>query len=474
MLSLWKRISKIGIKEDMDFLEVRAISLLNQISVLSIVVFLFSMIIPGALSKDNITVLIGIINIVLFSICLMLNSFRLFTLSKNFIIISGIGIVTFISIYSKSVAGNQVNYVTLPIMTLLIFRDIKTIYRYYILIILAFLLTVYIQKVNFTGFVESDQLLINVYYINLFINFFLMTFLLIYFFRNLQNQYERKLLKKNEELAEANIQLKKAQSQLVLSERMASIGQLTAGIAHEINNPINFVISSLNPIRNDLADVKGAYKEIEAFTKKENTTPTTRSFWEKVSEDYQLEEVFPEIDQLLEGVREGANRTKEIVAGLREFTRLDEDGLKKVNLHESINRTITMISHLCTERVHIVRHYGNIPLIDGVPGKINQVFMNLLENAIHAIPGKGEIVISTVKKGEEILIQIKDNGIGVPLHIKDQIFEPFFTTKEVGNGKGLGLSISLGIMEQHHGKLWLEETSDKGSTFSLSFPLTIS
>lgn len=471
MLSLWKNISNFGISETSDIRDANTIRLLNQISVVSIFVFIFSIVVPSFLSGEYKMLIVGIINVSAFSFTLILNYLNQTNVAKHFILLFGIFIVTLLSANAPPIAGMQVNYVTLPILSILIFNNLRTTYRYYTLIVIGFFLSVFFQRYNYPTMSESNFVLIDTLYINIFINFFLMSFLLIYFFRSLQTQYEQRLLEKNEELRETNDQLKKTQSQLIQSERMASIGQLTAGIAHEINNPINFVISSISPIKADLKDVKKAYHEIEEYSLQSSPPVSLLNFWEKLSKKYELQEIFPEIDELFEGVLEGAMRTKEIVAGLREFTRLDEEGFKQVDLCKSLDNTVAMVRHLCGEKIRIHKAYEKIPIIEGIPGKINQVFMNLLENAIHSIREKGDIFINMEILQEEVQIHFRDTGIGVPKEIRDKIFEPFFTTKDVGLGKGLGLSISLGIIHQHGGKLWLNSSSPQGSQFCISFPL---
>ena len=266
--------------------------------------------------------------------------------------------------------------------------------------------------------------------------------------------------------------LKNTQTQLLESDKMASLGQLTAGIAHEINNPINFVYagtSSLKANLNDMIEVLEAYEEVNA----ENAEEKLKEIME-LKEDMEFDEVLEEINDLTDSIRRGAERTAEIVKGLRTFSRLDEDDVKKADMHENLDATLSILRNQIKNRIEIVKEYSDIPQIDCYPGKLNQVFMNILSNASQAIEGKGTITIRTSKVDDNhILIGIKDSGAGMPEDVKKRIFEPFFTTKDVGKGTGLGLSITHSIMEKHQGKIDVESEIGVGTEFLLTLPIRL-
>lgn len=275
---------------------------------------------------------------------------------------------------------------------------------------------------------------------------------------------------KNKELHTLLRDLKEAQQQLVMSEKMASLGQLTAGVAHEINNPINFVSANIKPLKEDLSDI---IESIHAYEKviAENEL---EAFFAKAKEDNRkkdLEFTLLEVQELLKGIEEGAHRTSEIVKGLRNFSRLDQNVVKNTNINEGLESTLAILHSSFKDRVTVVKDYGNIPEITCLPGEINQVFMNILSNAIQAIEGTGNIFITTESNGDEVLIKIRDTGSGIPEAVKQKIFEPFFTTKDVGKGTGLGLSISYGIVKKHKGSIYVTSEIDQGTTFHIQLPI---
>jgi len=290
--------------------------------------------------------------------------------------------------------------------------------------------------------------------------------------RNLAELDKQKKLteEKNVELNEAMTILKEAQEQLVQSEKMASLGQLTAGVAHEINNPINFVSANIKPLKEDLAEIMQCIQLYEqAIT--ENKLET---FFEKVEEyknktgiSFSIEEV----KSLLRGIEEGAARTSEIVKGLRNFSRLDQNVVKKTNLNEGIESTLALLHSAYKDRVEIVKDLGQIPEVDCLPGQLNQVFMNIISNAVQAIPGEGKIFIKTWATDNLVKISIKDTGPGMSDETKKKIFDPFFTTKDVGKGTGLGLSISYGIIQKHNGKIEVESVKGEGAVFIITLPI---
>lgn len=274
----------------------------------------------------------------------------------------------------------------------------------------------------------------------------------------------------NEELTNTLADLKNTQSQLVSVEKMASLGQLTAGIAHEINNPINFVSANVKPLKLDINDVLELIKKYESIDSKNSEEKLKEIEEYKKTIDYEY--LKKEMAELLSGIEEGAKRTTEIVKGLKNFSRLDESDLKTVNINEGIESTLVLLRNIIPEDTKLNVELGDIPKIECLPGKLNQVFMNLLNNAIYAITkvaaGKEKkLFIKTFEQDEHVHVVIEDTGIGMTPEVKSKIFDPFFTTKEVGEGTGLGMSIVFKIVESHHAKIEIESEVGKGTRISL-------
>jgi len=265
--------------------------------------------------------------------------------------------------------------------------------------------------------------------------------------------------------------LRLAQSQLIQSEKMASVGVLTAGIAHELNNPINFVSGNVNPLRrdvNDLFSIISKYDDIIQAEKLGGDFSDVEALKDKV--DYSF--LIKEIVNLLEGIEEGALRSSQIVKGLRSFSRLDEEKCQIYDIHEGIDSSLILLHNKIKNRIKVHKDYGDFDQVECYPSKFNQVIMNILTNSIQAIEGKGEIIVQTIGSDLGIKIIIKDSGKGMTPDVKEHIFEPFFTTKDVGKGTGLGLSISFGIIEQHHGNIDVISEPGKGAEFIISLPKT--
>ena len=260
------------------------------------------------------------------------------------------------------------------------------------------------------------------------------------------------------------------EEQMSSNEKLASLGVLTAGIAHEINNPINFITSRISPLQNDLNDILAVLNKYAELNPDQPIKEQLDEI-EVIKKELDLTYTVDEIRRLIEGLKEGATRTATIVKGLKVFSRLDEDTIKKVNIEEGIDSTLTLLKHKCQNRIELVKEYGHVPEVDCYPGKLNQVLMNIIANAIDAIPDKGEITITTEHKDNDVVIRIKDNGMGIPDEIKSKIFEPFFTTKDVGSGTGLGLSISFGIIRDHGGRIDVKSDVGKGAEFIITVPI---
>ena len=193
---------------------------------------------------------------------------------------------------------------------------------------------------------------------------------------------------------------------------------------------------------------------------------------ERIKQDEHIDLTKKEISNLLKGIEDGAKRTSEIVKGLRNFSRLDQNVFKKANINDSIDSTLTLLNNSIKNRIEIVKQYGDLPEVDCFPGQINQVFMNILSNAIQAIPAAGKIFIKTWQDPHNVKISIRDTGAGMTDEVRKKIFDPFFTTKEVGKGTGLGLSISFGIIQKHNGEIEVYSNPGEGTEFAIRIPIT--
>ena len=265
--------------------------------------------------------------------------------------------------------------------------------------------------------------------------------------------------------------LKLAQSQLIQSEKMASVGVLTAGIAHELNNPINFVSGNVFPLQQDLDEV---FLIIEKYDEAISTNKLAGFFTEveALKEKMEFSFLIKEIFSLLKGIEEGAHRSSKIIKGLRSFSRLDDEMCQFYDIHEGIDSSLVLLQNKIKDKINVRKDYGEFDGLECFPSKLNQVIMNILTNSIQAMDGKGELIIQTVSSAIGIKIIIKDNGKGMTPEVKEHIFEPFFTTKDVGKGTGLGLSISYGIIEKHHGNIDVISEPGKGTEFIISLPIT--
>jgi PAS domain S-box-containing protein len=293
--------------------------------------------------------------------------------------------------------------------------------------------------------------------------------------RKMKNALEAEQARQSE-LNEALNRLKNTQTQLVHNEKMASLGQLTAGIAHEINNPINYVYNGIDTLKmtiEDLLQILQQYESIESRPDWKEALEEVKKLKAKLKYDLLLEE----IQSLPADIKKGAIRTIEIVKGLRIFSRLDEEEKKKANLHDCLDSTIVLLKSKMKNKAVLHKYYDNsLPEINCYPGQLNQVFMNILNNAIQAIPAdskEGKIEIYTEQTPAQVVIRIKDNGVGMNEQVRKRIFEPFFTTKDVGVGTGLGLSISFGIIEKHQGTIEVHSQEGKGTEFVISLPTNL-
>jgi len=284
---------------------------------------------------------------------------------------------------------------------------------------------------------------------------------------------ERELLKRYAELTELNIRLSETKQQLVQSEKLASIGQLAAGVAHEINNPIGYVhsnIGALGKYLDDVFEMLGAYEAAETAI----AAPDLAAKVKALREALDIEFLREDIPQLLKESKEGITRVKKIVQDLKDFSHVDStDEFQWANLHQGIDSTLNIVANEIKYKADVIKEYGDLPEIECLPTQINQVIMNLCINAAHAISDteRGRIVIRSGCAGENVWIEIADTGGGIPADVLPRIFDPFFTTKQVGKGTGLGLSLSYGIIQNHNGRLEVESEMGKGTTFRITLPI---
>jgi PAS domain S-box-containing protein len=259
------------------------------------------------------------------------------------------------------------------------------------------------------------------------------------------------------EVQERTRDLRESQSQLVQQEKMAALGKLVAGIAHELNTPIGTINSNADTLGRSLAKLRGII--------------TNESCNEAMRENPLLQHVLSVVDDISRVNQLASQRIVDIVTTLRNFARLDEADLKTADLHEGLESTLTLVRHELKNRVRVVKEYGDIPPIRCHPNQINQVFMNLLVNASQAVKGKGEVRIKTFREDDMVNVQISDTGVGIPPENLPRIFDPGFTTKGVGVGTGLGLSICFKIVQDHGGNIDVETAIGKGSTFTVRLPV---
>ena len=287
----------------------------------------------------------------------------------------------------------------------------------------------------------------------------------------LLEQKNKKLEETQGELYQILENLKKTQSQLIQTEKMSSLGLMVAGIAHEINNPVNFIYGNLEHTKTYQENLLGLINLYE----KEYPHPTATIIEEK--ERIELDFLLEDLPKIMSSMKMGSERIREIIVSLRNFSRTDEADLKTVNIHDGIDSTLLILNHRINAEINIIKNYGNVPLIECYPALLNQVFMNIINNAIDSLleqeDNRGKsITIATHRSGvNEISITIRDNSLGIPTEIQDKLFDPFFTTKPVGKGTGLGLAISYQIIAKHQGNIRVISEVGRGTEFLILLPI---
>ena len=275
----------------------------------------------------------------------------------------------------------------------------------------------------------------------------------------------------NEQLKKINCELEETHEQLLQSEKLASIGQLAAGVAHEINNPIGFVNSNLSTLEGYLDDLLRLLETYERHEARLHEQGRQIAELEAVKREVDLRYLKDDIPELMAESKEGLDRVKKIVLDLKEFSHVGQSDWQYADLHRGLDSTLNVVRNELKYKVQVIKEYGQVPEIECLPSELNQVFLNILVNASHAIADEGIITIRTGLEDKQAWVIIADNGSGIePANLK-RIFDPFFTTKPVGRGTGLGLSLSYGIVKRHHGRIDVESEVGRGTLFRILLPL---
>ncbi len=291
--------------------------------------------------------------------------------------------------------------------------------------------------------------------------------------QNLYEMYtslENKVSERTQQLNKAYTELQNTQAMMVHTEKMKSLGELVAGITHEINNPINFIYGNLIHLTNytnDLIMIIDKYGEYENELLEEHKKEI-----EQIKQDIDLAFLKEDIGALINSCREGTERTKNIILDLKNFSRMEERVLSSINIAKEIDTTLNILHSKYKNRIEIHKEYEeNLPTIESYGGQLNQVFMNILDNAFYAIEDKGDVYIRIKQNEENVIIEFEDTGKGMSKETAEKIFNPFFTTKPVGKGTGLGMSISYRVIKSHHGDIKIKTELGKGTTFIITLPI---
>jgi signal transduction histidine kinase len=286
---------------------------------------------------------------------------------------------------------------------------------------------------------------------------------------------QQELLQTNKMLEKVNLELQENRNQLVQSEKLASIGQLAAGVAHEINNPVGFVKSNISTLSSYLEILKDIFQRYRMLSdQKDLKSEDIFQQFEEIeayARSKKIDYILDDLEPLLKESLEGTERVREIVSNLKIFARPDEIDLKEVDLYEGLENSLKIIWNELKYKCEVIKNFKPLPLIQCHPGQINQVFINILLNAANAIAEKGTITIESYSDPTTVGIKISDTGCGISPENINKIFDPFFTTRDVGKGTGLGLSVSHGIIDKHKGKIEVKSELGKGTSFTILLPI---
>ncbi|RPI26524.1 MAG: HAMP domain-containing protein [Acidobacteria bacterium] len=294
-------------------------------------------------------------------------------------------------------------------------------------------------------------------------------------FLELNKRLEEKVRERTRELEQSNVELQKAyeelketQVQLIQSEKMASLGQLVSGIAHEIKNPLNFIYGNTDFLKQYIQNLK---RVIALYESKASLSPADTEQIRSLKEQANYEFMLEDLDTLVNNFEEGAGRIHAIIGDLKTFSRLERDEFRAVDIHEPINLALNLLHNEYRDRIRIHKEFGQVPQVECHPGKMSQVFLNLVANACQAIVAEGDIWIRSSCRNGKVVIEVEDNGVGIDKQDLGKIFEPFFTTKPAGQGTGLGLSITYGIIQQHNGTIEARSQKGEGTVFRIQLPV---
>ena len=287
---------------------------------------------------------------------------------------------------------------------------------------------------------------------------------------DLYDSLELKVQERTLALERANEEIKETQAMMVHSEKMRSLGELVAGIAHEINNPVNFIHGNIVILDKYVKDL---FNLIDQYIANENSISQEElDKIQKIKTDIDLDFIRDDVKDLIKSCIEGTERTKNIVLDLKNFSRMEEMVLTQFNIPKEIDTTLNILNNKYKNRITVVKEYQeNLPKIEAYGGQLNQVFMNILDNAQYAIKGEGTVTINVKQEGENVVIKFSDTGEGIKKEDIKKVFEPFFTTKPVGQGTGLGMSITYRVIKNHNGEIYVDSEVGKGTTFTIILPI---
>ncbi|QVM87551.1 ATP-binding protein [Pseudomonas lalucatii] len=257
--------------------------------------------------------------------------------------------------------------------------------------------------------------------------------------------------------------LEKANSQLLQSEKLAAIGQLAAGVAHEINNPIGYVFSNLKTLAGYVQDLLHIVDAVDGAANLDELHRLKRS----MEYDY----IRNDVEALIGESEDGIDRVKKIISALKDFSHMEEEAFRCADLHQGLDSTLNVVNNELKYKAEIVKEYGQLPEVECIPSQINQVLMNLLVNAAHAMEQFGRITLRSNQEGDWVWLEVEDTGKGIEPHLLNRIYEPFFTTKPVGKGTGLGLALSYSIVQKHHGRIEVSSELGQGTRFRIWLPV---